>query len=194
MRAVDEAGVRFARPRSLTWTLRALAAAAILVLLEPTIAVGATFKRDRTPLPSSLSGTGSTADTSSSSSGFGRLAIGLVLVLALIFAIRWIVRRAGGPKLPGSTGKLSVVATAPLGPNRAVHLVRVGPELVLVGSSEQRVNALRVYDAEETAELTALLDPDTQFASLAPAVGTGAAGTTGRTGFMDELRKRTARR
>jgi flagellar protein FliO/FliZ len=161
-----------------------------LALVAPGTALGDTFKRDRTPLPSSLTGGSSAASTASTGSGggFTRLAIGLIVVVALIFAIRWVVRRAAGTKLPGATGKLAVVATAPLGPNRAVHLVRVGSELVLVGSSEQRVDALRVYDADETVELQALLDPNAQFAPVATA-GTGTRGS-----FLDELRKRTARK
>jgi len=183
--------VRFARPRSLRRPLRVLAALSLLAAVEPTAAIADTFQRDTTPLPSSLTGAAkkSASDGPSSGSGFMRLAIGLVVVLALIFAIRWVVRRAGSAKLPTGNGKLSVVATTPLGPNRAVHLIRIGSELVLVGSSEQGVRSLRVYNAAEAAELSAQLDPNAaQFPPLAPAGGPG------WTGFVDELRKRTARK
>jgi len=165
---------------------------ALFACAFPPLVLADAFERDRTPLPSSISGsTATTSDASaqSSGSGFARLAIGLIVVVALIFAVRWLVRRSSNAKLPGGTGKLTVVATAPLAPNRAVHLVRVGPELVLIGSAEQRVDALRVYDAEESAELSALLDPAAaQFAPLAPS------GSSGWSGFVDELRRRTVRK
>jgi len=179
--------VGFARPRGYRIALRSVAATVVVTLLSPELALADSFQRDRTPLPSAVTGVKAGSASSSSGSGFGRLAIGLVVVLALIFAIRWLVRRSNGAKLPGGTGKLAVVATTPLGPNRAVHLLRVGPELVLLGSAEQSVTALRVYDAAETAALVAALEPEEQFAPLAgPAAG--------RPGFVDELRKRTARR
>jgi len=167
--------------------------AALLACALPQLALADAFQRDRTPLPASITdsaaSTSSDAGASSSGGGFARLAVGLVIVLALIFVIRWFVRRSGNTKLPGSSGKLTVVATAALAPNRAVHLVRVGSELVLIGSAEQRVDALRVYDAEEAAELTAQLDPAAaQFAPLAPS------GSTGWSGFVDELRRKTVRK
>jgi flagellar protein FliO/FliZ len=163
--------------------------AVLLACALPQLALADAFQRDRTPLPASISGgAAATSDASgpSSGGGFARLAVGLIVVVALIFAVRWLVRRSSKAKLPGGSGKLAVVATAPLGPNRAVHLVRVGHELVLIGSAEQRVDALRVYDAEESAELGALLDPAAaQFAPLAP---------SGSSGFVDELRRRTVRK
>jgi flagellar protein FliO/FliZ len=183
--------VRFARPRSRRGALHAFLAAALLALALPACGYADGFQRDTTPLPSSLTGSGSTAAASggtSSGSGYARLFIGLAVVVALIFAVRWVARRANGSKLPGGTGKLSVIATTPIGPNRALHLVRVGRELVLVGSAEQCVSALRVYDADESLELETLLDPPEAFAALAPA------SARGWSAFVDELRKRTARR
>jgi flagellar biogenesis protein FliO len=189
--AVDEAGVRFARPRSLGRALPAAVAAALLLCATPQLARADAFEQDRTPLPAAITDGASTSDASgpSSGGGFARLAVGLIVVVALIFAVRWLVRRSSKAKLPGGGGKLTVVATAPLAANRAVHLVRVGTELVLIGSAEQRVDALRVYDAEESAELSALLDPAAgQFSPLPPS------GSSGWPGFVDDLRRRTVRK
>jgi flagellar biosynthetic protein FliO len=185
--------VRFARPRSLGRALPAAVTAVLLACALPQLAFADAFQRDRTPLPMSITGStgGAASDASAPSSGggFARLAVGLIIVLALIFVVRWLIRRSSKAKVPGSSGKLTVIATAALAPNRAVHLVRVGSELVLIGSAEQRVEALRVYDAEEAAELTAQLDPSTaQFAPLAPS------GSTGWSGVVDELRRRTVRK
>lgn len=42
-----------------------------------------------------------------------------------------------------------MVATTTLAPNRALHLVRSGDELILLGVTEQSVTPIRVYSAEE---------------------------------------------
>lgn len=184
--------MRFARPRSLDRALPAAVAAVLFACAFPQLALADAFAKDRTPLPAAITGGSSTtsdASGPSSGGGFARLAVGLIIVVALIFAVRWLVRRSSKTKLPGGSGKLTVVATAPLAPNRAVHLVRVGHELVLIGSAEQSVEALRVYDAEESAELSALLDPAAaQFAPLAPS------SSSGGSGWVDELRRRTVRK
>jgi flagellar protein FliO/FliZ len=201
--------VGFARPRGYRIALRVLAATVCLALLapvlEPGTALADSFKRDQTPLPPAVTGVGgakTVSDTgSSSTAGFGRLAIGLVIVIALIFVVRWIMRRANGTKRPTGSGKLAVVATTTLGPNRAVHLLRVGSELVLVGSAEHSVTPIRVYNEAESAALTAELEPEEKFAPL-PTTGTTPGPTPGvvpedptsRAGFLDELRKRTARK
>jgi len=48
----------------------------------------------------------------------------------------------------------------PLGPGRAVHLIRVGTELVLVGSAEQGVVPIRTYSEDEALALGVLTQPD----------------------------------
>jgi flagellar protein FliO/FliZ len=48
---------------------------------------------------------------------------------------------------------MSVIASTPLAPGRSVHLIRVGEEIVLIGSGEQSVTPIRVYSAEEARQL-----------------------------------------
>ena len=75
-----------------------------------------------------------------------------------------------------------------LAPNRALHLVRVGDELVLVGSAEHTVTPVRVYSAEESAALSARIEGAPE--PLRPATGFG----NGFAGFVTEMRARTVRR
>jgi flagellar protein FliO/FliZ len=53
---------------------------------------------------------------------------------------------------------LDTVATLPLGPNRSLHLIRAGHELVLVGAGEHGVTPIRTYSEAEARELGLLED------------------------------------
>src|SRR5581483_10963935 len=106
--------VRSGRPPGHSRLLAAALACFPLALLACGDALGASYKQDRTPLH--LSGK-SAGGVHSASGGFARLGIGLVVVVAVIFAIYWFVKRANrGGKTPKAGGSLRIVATAPLGP------------------------------------------------------------------------------
>ena len=165
------------------------ACAALLTFAVIAPAAGAdTFKRDRTPLPASLTGGGSQAATTHATSGgssYLRLVIGLAIVIALVFGIRKLLKRTQKGRTHSATAHLAVVATTPLAQNRAVHLVRVGDELVLVGSAEQGVTPLRVYTPSEARTLEQTLDASAPFTETSGGAGIGS--------FLHDLRKRTAR-
>lgn len=145
----------------------------------------AAIHRDRTPLPADL--TDSTVQESSSGGGggYGRLFLGLAIVIAVVYAIYWGLKRANRSKQPAAVGGLNVVATMPLAQNRAVHLVSVGDELVLIGSAENGVVPLRVFDAREAAALRHDL-------ALRES-GSGGGSGTGWKDTFDDLRRKTAR-
>ena len=88
---------------------------------------------------------------------------------------------------------IEVIATTPLTANRAVHLIRVGDELTLVGSAEGGVTCLRTYSPEESDLVQAQLDGEAD--PLWPLAGGGGGGDVpkGTRAFVDELRRRTAR-
>ena len=167
--------------------IRLLACAALAFLIAPAGALAADgFKKDTTPLPSDLTGSDTaSAAASDGGSGLGRLVFGLVVVVGLVLALRWFVKRANRDRTsPVPTGSLEVVATTPLAQNRAVHLIRVGDELVLVGSAEQGVTQLRVYSAAESRALDQTMNAGEQFVETSsPGVGQ----------ILGDLRKRTAR-
>ncbi|MCY1287152.1 flagellar biosynthetic protein FliO [compost metagenome] len=73
----------------------------------------------------------------------GQLAIGLLLVLGLIFVLAWLLRRVQqlGPR-GGQVIKL--VASQALGPRDRLVLVEVGGEQILLGISAGRIAPLHV--------------------------------------------------
>jgi flagellar protein FliO/FliZ len=73
----------------------------------------------------------------------------------------------------------------PLGPNRALHLVRAGRELVLVGVAEHGVTPIRTYTEEEALEL-GLIGEDDDLDEDPPRAGA--------VRWLDRLRDRTVRR
>lgn len=79
-----------------------------------------------------------------------RFIFGLAVVLGAIYGVHWLLKKWGQSKLQGvagRTGVIDVVATTPLAQGRALHLVRVGDELVLVGATEQSITRIGDVDA-----------------------------------------------
>ncbi len=148
--------------------------------------------QDTTPLPASLShpATVGAQHVASSSGVLMRTGIGLVVVVVLIYGIYWLLKKYAGSKsgVGRGDGRMVVIATTALAPNRSLHLVSVGDELVLVGAAEQGVTPIRVYSEDEAELLRARLDGEP--APLRPSSGYGA----GWTGFVTELRSRTVRK
>ncbi len=63
-----------------------------------------------------------------------RTFVGLAVVVAVIYGLYWVLRQLKSSREERSVGTgLSSQAVVPLGPNRSLHLVRAGRELVLVG-------------------------------------------------------------
>lgn len=81
------------------------------------------------------------------------LRLGLVIgvIWAAVYAMRWYTRRAGGDR-PGATRAIEIVETRSMGPNRALHLVRIGGRAVLIGVTPERINALIEIDDPEVLD------------------------------------------
>jgi flagellar biosynthetic protein FliO len=191
--------VLLARPRSYARRMAALAlvlACNLLVTAAAAAAKAPAFKRDDTPLPASISGldTAGTAAQASSSGGGNaalRMLFGLAIVLAVIYGLYRLLKRSAdkNDKTVRAHGGMTVVASTPLAQSRNLHLVRVGQELVLVGSSEQGVTPIRVYDAEEVRRLGLDVEQDPRFV---PNSTPGDKMSFGNA-LVESLRKRTAR-
>jgi flagellar protein FliO/FliZ len=111
--------------------------------------------------------------TSAHSAGGGSLVrtiVGLAIVLAVIFGLRWVLKqvKASREERGGATG-LSAIGSLPLGSNRSLHVVRAGREVLVVGSGEQGVTAVRSYGEEEARALGLLEETAAGEPSPAPA-------------------------
>jgi flagellar biosynthetic protein FliO len=113
-------------------------------------AKGSAFEREK--LDQKAFSPESPTTTKASAGGGGsiaRMLLGLAVVGGLIYGIHWLLRKWGRSRaqgIGGSSGVIDVVATTPLSQGRALHLIRVGQELVLVGATEQSITRLGEVD------------------------------------------------
>jgi flagellar protein FliO/FliZ len=83
------------------------------------------------------------------------------VVCAVIYGLTWLLRKVKSSKEESASGtSLESLATLPLGTNRALHLVRAGTEVVLLGSAEHGVTPIRRFSEAEAIQL-GLLDGTT---------------------------------
>ncbi len=81
-----------------------------------------------------------------------RLSAGLLVVVVLVFAAAWAVRRFA--RLPGSAGgAVQLLGGLALGQRERVVLVRVGGERLLLGVAPGRVSKLHTLAPESAEEL-----------------------------------------
>jgi flagellar biogenesis protein FliO len=150
-----------------------LAHGLMLALVAPALALGQGAATRPTnpeslPIPESSSSPTSGVDAGLGGSLF-RLLIGLVVVVAVILGIWFVMKRLQRGRFPGSpldSELVDVVATTALGPNRFLHLVRVGDELILIGATDHAITpVLRVGSDEEAL---GALGPDVLGATATP--------------------------
>ena len=94
------------------------------------------------------------AQHSSGGGGIVRTIVGLAVVIGVIVGLHWVLKQVKASRESRSTGGgLEPLSTLALGPGRALHLVRAGSEIVLLGCAEHAVTPLRVYSEEEARTL-----------------------------------------
>jgi flagellar protein FliO/FliZ len=98
--------------------------------------------------------------SSSGGGGLTRTIVGLAIVIAVIFGLHWVLKQVKSSREDKVSGDgLSSLATLPLGPNRAVHVVRAGNEVLVLGATEHGIAQLRTYTDAEAMEAGLLADP-----------------------------------
>jgi flagellar protein FliO/FliZ len=98
--------------------------------------------------------------SNSTSGGLMRTFMGLLVVVAVIYGLYWILKQVKKAKEEQASGSgLHTLASLPLGPNRSLHMIRAGREIVLVGVAEHGVAPIRSYTEEEAYE-AGLISPD----------------------------------
>jgi flagellar biogenesis protein FliO len=155
--------------RAAAWRLSAAALLAVGVLLAfvPTVARAQEGDEPASIFPSNegggllptpVAGGGITSYGTSDWLGLGlRLSLVLLAIWGAIVAMRWWVRRQSGAA-DSPTRRLELLETRSLGPNRALHLVRVGGRAVLIGATAEHISALLAVD--DPAEIERLLEVD----------------------------------
>jgi len=170
----------------------AATAALGLVLLAPAGALAATGSGEDTPLRLPAD-TGVKAHTSSGSGSLVRTFVGLAIVLGVIYGIAWVLKQVKRSKEDRGQGtSLETTAVVALGPNRSLHLVRAGRELVLVGVAEHGVTPIRTYTDDEALDL-GLIDEDADLESMG-VPGAHPPSRAGAVRWLDRLKDRTVRR
>lgn len=148
------------------------------------------FHVDRTPLGSDVTSAGGTSNAPASAGSAGadviRTIVGLAVVLAVIYGVYWLLKSAARAKAGRPDERIGVIATTPLAPNRSLHLVRAGDELILVGATEHSITPLRVYSGDDAllVEGRAAADEPLALPPAAPAQPRS---------FLEMLRQRTVR-
>jgi flagellar protein FliO/FliZ len=174
------------------------ALAGVLTRVSTALAAGG----DRTPLRLPHDAPAKTAG-GSGGGGIVRTIVGLAIVIGVTYGLYWVLRQVKSSKETSASGHgLSAVATLPLGPNRALHMVRAGREVVLVGAGENGVTPIRTYSLEEL-ESAGLLDPPDDLGGSEPGGPVNTTTATPAQGFptakdaigrgLDALRQRTVR-
>jgi flagellar protein FliO/FliZ len=186
----------------------ALAAALLCVLLAPAyvLAAGKDPYGETTPLNLPSDTKAHTADVGGGTSGgLARTFVGLAVVVAVIYGLTWVLRQMKKSSSDSDRTHgfgLSTEASMPLGPNRSVHLIRAGRELVLVGSAEHGIVPIRTYTEDEALDLGLLAGPAAAQLTAGDAVdGDATEVATTASGkakllfsdTLDKLRDRTAR-
>jgi flagellar protein FliO/FliZ len=144
---------------------------------------------ERTPLKLS-DDAAQPVQASSTGSGLVRTIVGLAIVIGVIYGLYWVLKQVKASREERATGQgLAPIATLPLGPNRSLHLVRAGGEVVLLGTGEGGVTAIRTY-GEHEARALGLLGDDEPAAAPAPAGAAALPGVpAGRMTMREAMRR-----
>ena len=105
------------------------------------------------PLSLPADGGAKKVTTASGGGSLVRTFVGLAIVLAVIYGVAWVLKQVKRSKEDRGQGtSLETTAVVALGPNRSLHLVRAGRELVLVGVAEHGVTPIRTYSEDEAID------------------------------------------
>lgn len=138
----------------MTRTLTTVAAALLALALTAPAALAADGENTRLDLPADEAAKTVATQPGAGSGDVMRAIIGLLVVCGLIYGLYWVLRQVKRSREEQHSGTgLHQLATLPLGPNRALHLIRAGREIVLVGVAEHGVVPIRTYSEHEARAL-----------------------------------------
>ena len=127
--------------------------------------------------------------------GLVRTIVGLAIVIGVIYGLYWVLKQVKSSREERASGSgLGTLATLPLGPNRSLHLVRAGGEVVLLGVGEGGVTPIRTYGEHEARALGLIADDegddaDPQGPKGGPSLPAGLGKTQAKPGPLETLRR-----
>ncbi|MBS0510628.1 MAG: flagellar biosynthetic protein FliO [Proteobacteria bacterium] len=80
------------------------------------------------------------------------MAFGLAVVIALLFACLWVIRRLSAPR-GSAASALKVLGAVAVGPRERVVLVGLGDKVLVLGVAPGQVRTLHVLQADELPTL-----------------------------------------
>ena len=136
----------------------------VVLVMRSSLALGAgeaPVLDTNTPLPLNLSQEGQERWDSYSAVSQEMLTktlLALALVLGLGLCVAWVTKRLL-PRLGVNAGKdIRVLETTGLGPRKALHLVQVGSQQLLIGSTPEQISMLTVVNTGFDEVMAARMD------------------------------------
>ena len=80
-------------------------------------------------------------------SGLGQMLFGLAVVIAILFATLWVIKRLSVPR--GGSVPLNVLGATAVGPRERVVLVELAGKVLVLGVTQSSVQTLHVLDADQ---------------------------------------------
>jgi flagellar protein FliO/FliZ len=185
---------------------RAVPIALALLLALPASALALTNKQFKDLANTKPSGDGTPQVGLDVGGGLLRGVVGFVIVIGVILIIAKLLKTNAARKngfVSRSRGRdgdlVEVLSTTPLGPNRQLHMVRVGDEVILVGAGEGGITPLRSFSEDEAVALGAVasegeqLSPGFTDALARAGVTAPARRRAPNVGLLDRVRALTTR-
>ena len=99
----------------------------------------------------------SPADELGSVTGQALQIVRVLFILAAVVLLAYVAVRHWLPRLTGiknlGAGPIKVLTRTPLEPKKTLYLLQIGPEVLLVGTSEDQIHFLKSLDPETAATL-----------------------------------------
>ncbi|MDR0634748.1 MAG: flagellar biosynthetic protein FliO [Azoarcus sp.] len=89
--------------------------------------------------------------------GLGQMLFGLAVVLAILIACVWLLKRFSAPMRGG--GLLRVIGATAVGPRERAVLLEAGDKLILLGVTPNNVRTLHVFARDELPAAAATTPP-----------------------------------
>jgi flagellar protein FliO/FliZ len=138
----------------LTRTLRTL------LLFAPAMLASAAHAAVARPIPSAAA----SIPTPSPTGGLFQVLLGLIVVLGLLAALAWVLRRFNSTKGLGHTD-IRVIGGVSVGNRERVVVVEIADQWIVVGVAPGRVNALATMQKQEVSLATEVAPPAKNFSN-----------------------------